>query len=109
MDKKVTAILRKFKKALAQKGIRVKKMIVFGSYATGSATPHSDIDVVVISDDFKGKNILQRLEVFGEVLAKAKIMEPIEPLGYTTKEFMSKGRGTLIGDEVKPTGVTINL
>ena len=105
MDKKVAKTLKKFRTALEAEDIRVIQMILFGSYATGKARKGSDIDVAVISQNFKGMNLLQRLETIGLVLAKARIMEPIEDNGYTKEEFASKGEGTFIGDEIKPRGL----
>ena len=107
MDKKISKTLKKFKSALEAAGIKVDRIILFGSYAMGNAREGSDIDVAVISEDFKDMNLLQRLETIGFALGKAKIMEPIEALGYTKKEFASKNRGSFIGDEVKPKGVTV--
>src|SRR4030067_1125623 len=34
--------------------IKVDQVIVFGSYLEGTARPDSDIDVIVVSDDFRG-------------------------------------------------------
>ena len=107
MDKKILEALKQFKSALADMGIKVNRMIVFGSYASGEADKESDIDVAVLSEDFNGMNLLQRLEATGLALAKAKIMEPIEALPYTEKEFNSKGEGTFVGDEVKTKGVEV--
>ncbi len=107
MDKKISKALKEFKAALAALGIRVSRLILFGSYATGETKEGSDIDVAVISDDFKGMNLLQRLETIGLAFAKAKIMEPIEAIGYTEEEFTSKGKGTFIGDEVKSKGIEV--
>ena len=39
--------------ASVSKTVKVDKMIVFGSYSKGTATEDSDIDVVVVSNDFK--------------------------------------------------------
>jgi len=107
VDKKIVEILREFKSALEAMDVRVDRMVLFGSYATGGAREGSDIDVAVISQDFEDMNLLERLETIGLALAKARIMEPIEAMGYTDKEFDSKGEGTFIGDEVKPQGITI--
>ena len=107
MDKKITKSLKEFKSALEALGIKVDRVIVFGSYATGSARKESDIDVAVISEDFKGMSLLKRLETIGLALARARIMEPIEGIGFTEEEFASKGAGTFVGDEVKPKGVQV--
>ena len=48
----------------------------------------SDIDLIVISEDFKGMNIRERLEILG--LASGRIFEPIEALGYTPEEIKNK-------------------
>ena len=40
------------KDRLLQAGINVQKIIVFGSQANGSDNAGSDIDIMVISDDF---------------------------------------------------------
>jgi len=105
VDKSVIDTISKFKQALLQQGLKVNRVILYGSQATGRAEEHSDIDIVVISDDFEGMNVLERLEIIGLALAKAKIMEPIEPLGYTEEEFSLKDKGSFIGDEVKAKGI----
>ena len=109
MDKKITAILEKFKIALQAQGIKVSRFILFGSCASEKATEGSDIDVAVVSENFKDINLLKRLELIGLALAKAKIFEPIEALGYTEEEFASKGQGTFIGDEIKSKGIQARL
>lgn len=107
MDKAVIDAITEFKQALLQQGLKVDRVVVYGSQVTGEAKEHSDIDIVVISDDFEEMNILERLETMGLAMAKTRIMEPIEPLGYTEKEFSSKDKGTFIGDEVKVKGIEI--
>ncbi len=107
MDKKITKTLKGFKSALEAEGIKVNRIILFGSYAKRRPRRESDIDVAIISENFKGMNLLRRLETIGLALAKARIMEPIEAIGYTEEEFASKGEGTFIGEEVKSKGVEV--
>ncbi|MFZ3065281.1 MAG: nucleotidyltransferase domain-containing protein [Nitrospirota bacterium] len=45
-------IIKRFAAALAEEGITVDKIILYGSYAKGKARPDSDIDVAVVSRDF---------------------------------------------------------
>jgi uncharacterized protein len=108
MDKAILSPIRKFRMALEKKGINVEKIILYGSHASDKADKQSDIDVMVISQYFKGMNALQRGETFGKILADIKIIAPIEPLGFTETEFQKKGRGTFIGDEVKAKGIEVN-
>jgi predicted nucleotidyltransferase len=107
MDKEITEILEKFRFALKEQGIKVSRFVLFGSCASAKATEASDIDIAVVSEDFKDINLLKRLELIGLALAKAKIFEPIEALAYTEEEFASKGQGTFIGDEIKSKGIQI--
>ncbi len=107
MDKKIAETLKEVKIALEAAGIKVSRIVVFGSHATGKATQGSDIDVAIISEDFKDMNLLERLETIGLAFAKAKIMDPVEAIGYTEEEFTSKGEGTFIGDEVKSKGIEV--
>jgi len=48
---------------LKEKGLKVSKIIVFGSQAKGTATEESDIDIVIVSEDFKRKNIFRRADL----------------------------------------------
>jgi len=107
MDKKITKTVKEFKAALGKMNIRVNKMILFGSYAAESPRLHSDIDIAVISNDFKDMSLIQRLETIGIALANARIFEPIEPLAYTEEEFNSKGKGSFVFDEIKKQGIEI--
>ena len=107
MTPQVTEAIKRFKLALEALEIRVESIVAFGSYAAGTAQEHSDIDLAVISDDFQGIDIFKRLEIVGTALARAKIMEPIEALAYTRKEYDSRQQGTFLGDEVKAKGVRV--
>ena len=107
MDKKIAEAIEGFRLSMEELGIEVKRMIMFGSHATGKGEEHSDIDIVVISDNFKVMDLFRRQEIIGMSLARAKIMEPIEALGYTEEEYDSKEEGSFIGDEVKSKGVQI--
>jgi len=107
MDKELHRVIEDVKLALEARGIHISKIVLFGSHAQGRANDHSDIDIAVISDDFKDMNLLERLEFIGTALAKAKIMDPVEVRVYTEEEFDLKGKGTFVGDEIKAKGVKI--
>lgn len=105
MDKKLNNIIKRYREHLEKAGIRVKKIILYGSYASGKPKEWSDIDLIVISNDFKKMDLWERLVLLGRTAAKT--MEPLEVLGYTEKEFASHGKGTFVGDEVKPKGIEV--
>jgi len=86
MDKKtVLAIISDFRKALESAGIRPDKLILFGSFATGGYREGSDIDIVVISQDFRNKNYWERIDVLASAIYQ--IFEPIEAVAMTPDEW----------------------
>lgn len=50
---KISHVLNEYQRKLQAQGINVKRIILHGSHAVGKAKEESDIDLVVISDDFK--------------------------------------------------------
>jgi len=83
----VKLIIKKYRQELAKLDIEVKQVILYGSYARGDFRRDSDIDLVVVSDNFKGKNLRERLEILG--IAAVRIMKPIEAYGVTSREMKS--------------------
>ncbi|MDQ7788461.1 MAG: nucleotidyltransferase domain-containing protein [Clostridia bacterium] len=81
----ITSIIQRFKESLEHQGITPQRIILFGSRARDTAGEYSDIDLMVISDDFRDLDFMQRCAVLGRAIAA--IMEPIEPLAYTPEEF----------------------
>lgn len=84
----IEEIIKQFKSKLLDLGVVVDRVMLFGSYAKGTPREDSDIDLLVISRDFEGMNLRERLEVLG--MASARIMQPIQAKGYTVKEIESK-------------------
>jgi predicted nucleotidyltransferase len=86
MDK-ISALnsLHNFRLALESKGIRINRLILFGSYAQGKAKEGSDIDVLVISDDFSGKDYWERIDILADAIYE--VFEPIEAVALTIEEW----------------------
>ncbi|MBU4047277.1 nucleotidyltransferase domain-containing protein [bacterium] len=84
----VKRIIERYKQELRNLNINSKKIILYGSYAKGNPREDSDIDLIVISDDFEDMNLRERLEILG--VAAGRVFEPIEALGYTPKEIKQK-------------------
>ncbi len=88
MDKStVLRIISDYGKALEAEKIRPQKMILFGSYSTGTQHEGSDIDLVVISEDFAGKDYWERIDILATALVK--VFEPIEAIAMTPQEWES--------------------
>jgi hypothetical protein len=69
-------------------GIRPERILLYGSQAAGTAREGSDIDLIVISSDWKKYNHRQRLELLG--IASARILEPVQAQGFTPSEIRTK-------------------
>jgi len=57
---KIASIIKLYVRELQKNNIDVKKAILFGSYAKGSADEDSDIDVAIISDSLSGNRFDDR-------------------------------------------------
>jgi len=89
MDKAtVISIIRKFQIALEKKHIQIEMIILYGSYANNSARFGSDIDLIVISKNFKNINLFQRMEILTEAIYEVRA--PIEALAFTPLEWKNK-------------------
>lgn len=81
----IEGIIKEYKEALAKLGIKVTQAVLYGSYALGNQREDSDIDLIIISNDFRKMNLRERLEILG--IAAARIMKPVEAKGYTPEEI----------------------
>lgn len=82
-------------------GITVHKVIIFGSQAKGTFSEDSDIDIVVISNEFEKMGLWEKAKYLGR--AARGIPYPIEAIGFSPSKFDKSEHGTLI-DEVKRNG-----
>ena len=92
MDQSTTIeAVRFFGRRLTEEAVRVSKLIVFGSHARGGATEESDIDVLVISEDFRGKDIFERATMIcdpeRETIKRFRV--PLDVIMMTPDEFDS--------------------
>ena len=86
MDKNsVLEIIHRFKKAIESRDVTIKQIILFGSFKDGTFREDSDIDLVVISDDFDGMGYWQRIDLLSEAIYE--IFEPIEAVAITSDEW----------------------
>jgi predicted nucleotidyltransferase len=77
------------KERLQQTGVNVQKIIVFGSQANGKDKAGSDIDIIVISNDFKNKDIFKRARLTkeAEIMTIRKFMIPLDIVTMTPEEL----------------------
>jgi len=64
--------------------------VMFGSHAMDQARRDSDIDVVVVSADFCGRGLLERIDMM--VPAICEVRAPIEAVAVTPEEWETRER-----------------
>lgn len=89
MDKEsVIKVINRLKKILEGKNIILQKIILFGSYTKKTNTAFSDIDVILISDDFQPLSYWERIGIISDAIYE--IFEPIEAYSFTQEEWEKK-------------------
>ncbi len=82
----IEAIVRAYRREV-EKDYRVQQVILFGSYAAGVARDESDIDLAIVSEDFRGK---PEMEVLKNLSRKTLMVDTsIEALAFTPEELDS--------------------
>jgi acid stress-induced BolA-like protein IbaG/YrbA len=81
--------VRFFGERLSQQAVRISQLILFGSHARGAANDESDVDVLVVSEDFRDKNIFERARLIGgpERAAIRRFQVPLDIILMTPEEF----------------------
>jgi predicted nucleotidyltransferase len=77
--------------ALKKYGLNDNRIALFGSFAKGNTHENSDIDMIVISSAFEGKNLFERVDMTAraKVDVKRKFVVPMDILLKTPQEFDS--------------------
>ena len=105
MDSKKALIqqLKEFKRRLSRK-LPIEKMILFGSRARGEFRVHSDVDLLIVSPEFKGVKSYKRPLSFYE---DWHIDLPFEFICLTPEEFKEKSQQITIVREAVKEGIEI--
>ncbi len=105
MSEKIIIEVKNILKDLCkQKGINISKIILYGSYAKKIQRENSDIDIIVISKNFRNKSIFERAEITTGIdreLVK-RTRKPFDILYYSDLEWSNSN--SLILNEAKKNG-----
>jgi predicted nucleotidyltransferase len=86
MDKStVVDIVARLRRGIEARGVRPQKVILYGSYADGTNREGSDIDVVIVSDDFAGKGYWERIDILADAIYE--VFAPVEAVAMTSEEW----------------------
>ncbi|HAW49840.1 TPA: hypothetical protein DCX16_02680 [bacterium] len=90
-----------------QRGLSISKVVVFGSYAAGLQKNDSDIDLIIVSSDFREKSIFEKVELttgIGWELVK-RTKKPFDLMYYSDIEW--EEGNSLIINAAKESGKVI--
>lgn len=94
MDKrKVIAAIDRLKDVLLAEGLHLDRIILYGSRTRGDEHEESDIDLLIISEDFASKSVFERaaLTKNAEITAMKQFQVPFDIITLTREEFESGG------------------
>ena len=92
-----------FKQNLGNK-VQIGKVIFFGSRASGKPHKDSDIDLIIVSKDFRGKTFRERPVGFYDYW---NLDYPVDFLCYTPEEFNKLKKQITIVREAVNNGIEI--
>jgi predicted nucleotidyltransferase len=87
--------------------IRVQRVILFGSWARGDYLDDSDIDLIVLSNDFEGVPFEDRLVILQKHWNDERCGVALEAFGYTQSEFRELQRYPHLAREARRKGLVI--
>lgn len=92
-----------------KKRFRINKVILFGSTLTHNfnKNKNSDLDIIVLSNDFKKIGFLKRLELLSHARSGKSRSIPMDIMGYTPAEFNKLSKKSVILKEAKQNGKVI--
>ena len=96
--------IHKFVQLLKQQGLSVSKVILFGSYARGRANPDSDIDIVVVSNQF-GQDMAEEMMLLRKMALK--VDSHIEPVPLSPEDL--NDNYSTFAQEIRRYGIDIGL
>lgn len=103
VNPKVVKAVKEYLSELTSKGIVIKKAFIYGSHAKGTATPESDIDLMLVSPLFENETDKYMPILW---LSRIRTDNRIEPIVVSEKRFINDDVSPLI-EIVRREGVEI--
>ncbi len=100
--KAVIDTVRQFAKEVNTKKVTLRKAYLFGSYANGTNSNASDIDVALVADEFTGFGY-HDVDLFVDIAIKFNYIN-IQTVTFSSDYFR---QGDPFIDEIKKTGVEV--
>ena len=90
MDKAaIKEVIDFLKSKLIENGLNVNFIAIFGSALRGEMRKDSDLDLIIVSDDFTGKNIFEtaKMTMKTETATRRKFGIPMDILNMSPEEY----------------------
>lgn len=89
VNRKVVKVVEYFAEKLIGYGVHVSKIVVFGSHIQGAAGEWSDIDLIVVSESFRNRNLFERANLIGKAYSDTveKYLIPMDIIMETPEEY----------------------
>jgi predicted nucleotidyltransferase len=100
----VIETIGKFILSVKEDNIRIEKVILFGSFANGNYNNDSDIDLAIISPDFKEHEQIKNMSSL--LLKASKMKADIQTLPFSMAEYNDP---VGIMEEILNTGIELNI
>lgn len=102
-NKRITELLSQYLKKVNKK-FKIEKAILFGSRARDDWLLNSDVDLILISEDFENIPFRKRMS---EVIGYWDEYVDLEVICYTPEEFNKLSKMITIAKEAKEKGIII--
>jgi predicted nucleotidyltransferase len=87
--------------------LKLNKLVLFGSYAKNNYSKESDLDLIIVSSDFRNKTLSKRVKIMlglnYELVKNLKM--PVDTFYYSDREW-NKGESLII-NEAKMNGIVL--
>ena len=102
-NKHLTNRLKLFKERV-DKDLPIRKIILFGSMASGKSGKDSDVDLIIVSPKFKSMDFFER---GAKMYDYWNLRMPVDFLCYTPEEFKKLSKQVTIVSEAVKHGIEI--
>jgi len=99
----IIKLLQLYVRLLNEAGLKVQKAFLYGSFARNEANADSDIDVMLISENFNNNDLKLKAKAW-QLTRKVDLR--IEPFTIGSNHFFSDDDSALV-DQVKKEGIEI--
>ncbi|MBM3404887.1 MAG: nucleotidyltransferase domain-containing protein [Bacteroidetes bacterium] len=98
----VNLVITDLRNSLNESGIKIENLVLFGSHVSGTAREESDIDLIIVSNDFKGKDLFDRcnMTLAAEMKTRKRFLVSMDILTMTPEEYRQSLAGRFFQSKI---------